>query len=71
MAGRTLLWVLRDAQHGATDCEAWGDDQAAHVSLRRNGKSPIVTDFANSAQAVRWAFDFERMLIADGWEKVV
>jgi hypothetical protein len=67
----TLLWVLRDAQDVLTDCEAWSDDAAAHVALRRDGEADVVSDFPDASHAVRWAYDFERLLIAKGWGKVV
>ena len=72
MARHTLLWALRPQhQTATTDCEAWNDDGAAHVLLKRDGNSDVTTDFRNSVEAVRWAMDFEQSLIAQGWEKIV
>jgi hypothetical protein len=68
----TLLWVLRNHRNDTTtDCEVWKESGAAHVRLRRDGESDVVSDFTDASKAVRWAFDFERLLMSEGWEKVV
>jgi len=72
MVRHTLVWALRPEEHEATtDCEAWSDDGAVHVRLKRNGDSDVMNDFPDSAEAVRRAMDFEQSLIAQGWEEVV
>jgi hypothetical protein len=72
MARHTLLWVLSVQPQGAsTDCEVWNEDGATHVLLQQNGRPPVTNDFPNSAEAVRWALDYEQTLLAEGWRKII
>ena len=72
MSRHTLLWALRAQQDTATaDCEAWRDDRATHVVLKRDGHPDVMNDFPEPSQAVRWAIDVERSLLEEGWEKIV
>jgi hypothetical protein len=71
MSRHTLLWELHHNHQPATDCEAWSENGAVRVLVRCDGRPDVETEFPDSKDAVRWAFDVEQKLIADGWTKFI
>ncbi len=71
MRQHTLLWELANIQGAPIDCEAWAENGAVHVLVKPTGQPELTETFPECADAVRWAIDLERTLVAEGWKKVI
>ena len=71
MYQHTLIWELHDRAGVSIDCEAWRENGGVRVLVRPAGEPERTQTFAACEDAVRWAVDLERTLVAEGWTKII
>ena len=68
----TFLWHLANDVHEKVECVAvLRNDGQVHVSIEKEGLHEEAGVFQDIPTAVRWAFNYQRALVAKGWTVVI